>query len=45
MLNQMKEAARKARAYLPYGMIFTLIFEEFDVDYAGEDSKKITAHW
>ena len=37
----MKEAARKARACLPYGMVFTLLFEEFGVDCTGEDAKRL----
>ena len=41
MINQIKEAARKVRACLPYGMVFILIFEEFRVDCTGEDTKRL----
>ena len=41
MINQMKEAARKMRFCLSYGMVFTLIFEEFGVDFTGEDAKRL----
>lgn len=33
MLSQIKDAARKSRAYLPCDMVFTLIFKEFGVDW------------
>ena len=41
MLNQMKEAAKGKRACLPYGMVFTLIFNEFGVSLEGEIAKKL----
>ena len=41
MLNQMKEAAKGKRACLPYGMVFTLIFNDFGVSLEGEIAKKL----
>ena len=41
MLTQMKEAAKGKRACLPYGMVFTLIFNDFGVSLEGEIAKKL----
>lgn len=41
MLSQINEAGRKQQACLPYGMIFTLVFEKFGVDCTSEDAKKL----
>lgn len=45
MLRQIKEAAKKSRAYLPYGMVFILyeliIFTEFGVYFDGEDARRL----
>ena len=41
MITQMKEATKGKRACLPYGMVFTLIFNEFGVNLDGEISKKL----
>ena len=41
MLAQIKEAAKRQRASLPYGMAFILIFSEFGVDLEGENSKRL----
>lgn len=40
IISQIKEAVRKSRACLPYGMVFTLIFE-FDIDYIKEDAMSL----
>lgn len=40
MLGQIKEAAKKFRACLPYGMVLALIFYKFGIDY-GEDTKRL----
>ena len=37
----MKETTRKANTCLPYGMIFTLIFEATHIDLNREDSKQL----
>lgn len=41
MMSQIKEAIKKSIACLPYGMVFTLIFKEFGMDYSGEDAKRL----
>ena len=41
MMNQMKETTRKAHTCLPYGMVFTLIFEVAHINLSGEDSKQL----
>ena len=35
MMSQMKEITRKANTCLPYGMVFTLIFEAAHIDLTG----------
>ena len=35
----MREAARRARACLPYSMVFILLFQDALVDLIGEDSQ------
>ena len=37
----MKETTRKANTYLPYGMVFILIFEAAHIDLSGEDSRQL----
>ena len=39
MISQMKETTRKANTCLPYGMVFTLLFEVAHIDLNGEDGK------
>ena len=39
MISQMREAACRARACLPYGMVFTLLFQDAHVDLTGEDCR------
>ena len=41
MMSQMKETTRKANSYLPYGMVFTLIFEAAHIDLSREDSRQL----
>lgn len=41
MLSQIKEATNKSRTCLPYGMILTLIFEEFRINYTREDARRL----
>ena len=41
MLSQMREAACRARACFPYVMIFTLLFQDAQVDLSGEDSRPL----
>ena len=41
MLQQLKDTANKSKACLPYGMILTLIFKEFQVNLEGKDFKKL----
>lgn len=41
MLGQIKEATKRSRACLPYGMVFTLIFIKFGVSLDGEDAKRL----
>lgn len=41
MLSQIKEAAEKCRACLPYGMVFTLIFQEFIIDCNRENARRL----
>ena len=41
MMNQMKQTTRKANTYLPYGIVFTLIFEAVHIDLSGEDSRQL----
>ena len=39
MISQMKETTRKANTCLPYGMVFSLLFEVAHVNLEGEDSR------
>ena len=41
MICYMCEAATKAHASLPYGMVLTLIFREFRVPIIEEESKRL----
>lgn len=41
MMRQINEATKKNRTCLSFGMVFTLIFEEFKVDYNGEDDRRL----
>lgn len=41
ILAQAKEANRKSKICLPYDMVFTLIFQEFGVDYTEEDARRL----
>jgi len=41
MLLQMKEAVRKVKAYLPYGMVLTLFFQASRVNLNGEDGRPL----
>lgn len=41
MLRQIKEAMKKSRTCLSYGMVFILIFINFAVDCEGEDGRKL----
>lgn len=41
MLSQIKEVAKKSRACVPYEMIFTLIFQEFGIDYTRKDARRL----
>ncbi|EHA8586206.1 hypothetical protein COCNU_scaffold000057G000010 [Cocos nucifera] len=41
MLQQLKDTASKSKACLPYGMIFSLIFKDFQVNLECEDFKKL----
>lgn len=41
MSSQIKEAMKKTRACLPYRMVSTLIFQELNIDYIGEDAKRL----
>ena len=44
MIEQIRSAARrsKTKAYLPYGMVFTLTFIDAGIDLDGEDFKSFT---
>ena len=41
MLCQMKETIRKVKTYLPYRMVFTLLFQVAGIDLIGEDCKAL----
>ena len=41
MISQMKETTGKANTCLPYGMVFTLLFEAAHVNLEGEDSRQL----
>ena len=41
MMNQMKKTTRKANTCLPYGMVFTLIFEAAHINLSGEDNRQL----
>ena len=41
MICQMKEAVRKVKACLPYGMVLSLFFQSANIDLTGEDSKTL----
>lgn len=41
MLTLIKEVAKQSRACFPYGMVFTLIFQEFSINCIGEDAKRL----
>lgn len=41
ILTQIKEAVNMVRACLPQGIVFTLIFQEFGVDYSKEDLRRL----
>ena len=41
MISQMKKTTRKANTCLPYGMVFTLLFEAVHIDLDGEDGKQL----
>ena len=41
MLSQMKETIRKANTCLPYGMVFTLLFEAAHINLDDEDSRQL----
>lgn len=41
MLIQMREAAKRVKAYLPYGMLLTRAFEAFGVSLESESFKKL----
>ena len=41
MMSQIKEITRMANTCLPYGMVFTLIFEASHIDLTGQDSKQL----
>ena len=44
IIEQIKSATgeSKTKAYLPYGMVFTLIFVDAEIDLDGEDFKSLT---
>ena len=44
MMSYMCEAATKANASLPYGMVLTLIFKKFKVPIIEEEPKKALRH-
>lgn len=41
MLEKIKDAAKRSRACLFYGMVFTLIFIKFGVGLEGDDLKRM----
>ena len=41
MISQMKEIIRKFNTCLPYGMVFTLLFQAAHIDLNGEDGRKL----
>ncbi|WP_374695332.1 hypothetical protein ACEW7V_02465 [Areca yellow leaf disease phytoplasma] len=41
MMMQMKEAVRKVKACLPYGMVLTLFFQASRVNLEGEDGRPL----
>ena len=44
MIVHMCEAAIKTHASLPYGMILTLIFQDFGVHISNQEPKRILRH-
>lgn len=40
MNEQIKEAAKRSRVCLPYGMVFALIFSKFGVNLEREDANR-----
>ena len=41
MIGQMMETTRKANTCLPYGMVFTLLFQATHIDINDEDGRKL----
>ena len=41
MIYQMRETIRKVMTCLPYGMVFTLLFQAANIDLTGEDGKSL----
>ena len=41
MIWQIKKIIRKAKTYLPNGMVFTLLFQAACIDLSGEDKKEL----
>ena len=41
MMGQNKETIRRAKICLPYGMVFTLLFQTTHIDLSGKDEKKL----
>ena len=41
MIGQMKETIKRAKIYLPYGMVFTLLFQAAHTNLNGEDERKL----
>lgn len=40
----MRDIAERVKAYLPYSMILTRVFEVFDIFLEGESFKKLLRH-
>lgn len=40
----MREAIKRVKAFLPYGMLLTLMFEAFGISHEGESFKKLLSH-
>ena len=41
MMRQMKEIIRRAKTFLPYGMVFILLFQAVHIDLSGKDGKEL----
>ena len=41
MICQMRETIRKVKTCPPYGMVFTLLFQDANIDLTGEDEKTL----